>query len=531
MNKVAYNAKTNWAIDNIVLPADMNRIEQGIKDVDTGKAPLSHTHTIANITGLQSALDGKASSSHSHSISNITGLQNALDAKSNSTHTHSLAVASSGGSGGSAGFMSAQEKEKLATIEAGAGAPTTIIDNLTSQNIGAALSANQGRLLKGMIDGKANSSHSHSISNVSGLQSALDGKASSSHIHAPATSTSHGFMSSSDKTKLDGISNNATETYVTDGLSSTSATIALSANQGRLLKGMIDGKAPSIHAHTNATTSSAGFMSTDDKSKLDGIAANANRTLITDSLTSTSTTSALSANQGKVLNDNLGNLLGQMDDKLSKPGTDSSDQLNLGYMPGVHAKGTGASDDPMLRFYSATGDVLGLIYADSSVTSLRSWSGTGGDVEVRAMGSTKNVNIQAGYNGNINLMTTRDIDVRVNGSSVALKSDLPNALDNVVSARLGKFPRIQGSAATGNSYLELFNNGYTRLGYVGYVRTTNSPLNIIDDQGNGIEFSTTGHFKVKRGSNTVYADVATIKVGTVVPSASSLEDGEIYIQY
>ena len=173
---MAYNAKTNWAIDNVVLPADMNRIEQGIKDVDTGKAPLSHTHTIANITGLQSALDGKASSSHNHSISNITGLQSALDAKASSTHTHNLAVASSGGSGGSAGFMSAQEKEKLATIEAGAGAPTTIIDNLTSQNIGAALSANQGYVLKGLIDGKANSSHSHSISNVSGLQSALDGK-------------------------------------------------------------------------------------------------------------------------------------------------------------------------------------------------------------------------------------------------------------------------------------------------------------------------------------------------------------------
>ena len=178
--------------------------------------------------------------------------------------------------------MSAQEKEKLATIEAGAGAPTTIIDNLTSQNIGAALSANQGYVLKGLIDGKASSSHSHSISNVSGLQSALDGKASSSHIHTPATSTSNGFMSSSDKVKLDGISNNATETYVIDELSSTSSTRALSANQGRLLKGMIDEKAPSIHAHTNATTSSAGFMSSSDKAKLNGIEAGATNTALTD---------------------------------------------------------------------------------------------------------------------------------------------------------------------------------------------------------------------------------------------------------
>ena len=528
---MAYNAKTNWAIDNVVLPADMNRIEQGIKDVDAGKAPLSHTHTIANITGLQSALNGKASSSHTHSISNITGLQSALDAKASSTHTHNLAVASSGGSGGSAGFMSAQEKEKLGTIEAGAGAPTTIIDNLTSQNIGAALSANQGYVLKGLIDGKANSSHSHSISNVSGLQSALDGKASSSHIHAQATTTSHGFMSSSDKTKLDGISNNATETYVTDGLSSTSATTALSANQGRLLKGMIDEKAPSIHAHTNATTSSAGFMSTGDKSKLDGIAANANRTLIADSLTSTSTTSALSANQGKVLNDNLSNLLGQMDNKLSKPGTSSSNQLNLGYMPGVYAKGTGGSDYPMLRFHSTTGGIYGLIYADANVTSLRSWSGTGGDAEVRAMGSGKGVNIQAGSNGVINLKTTYDSDVKVNGSSVALKSNLPYALEDASKANLGSAPRVQGTTATGESYIDLYNNGSTRLGYIGYGRASNSPLILNDDNRTGIQFYTTGYFKLRRGSSTNYADIATVKVGTGVPSASSLEDGEIYIQY
>jgi len=56
----------------------------------SGKASTVHTHTIANVTGLQSALDGKAStadlagkanSSHSHAISHVTGLQSALDGK------------------------------------------------------------------------------------------------------------------------------------------------------------------------------------------------------------------------------------------------------------------------------------------------------------------------------------------------------------------------------------------------------------------------------------------------------------------
>jgi hypothetical protein len=50
-------------------------------------AAASHTHSIANVTGLQTALDGKqasgsyAASVHSHAISDVTGLQTALDGK------------------------------------------------------------------------------------------------------------------------------------------------------------------------------------------------------------------------------------------------------------------------------------------------------------------------------------------------------------------------------------------------------------------------------------------------------------------
>jgi hypothetical protein len=44
-----------------------------------GKADLSHTHTIANVTGLQTALDGKSSTSHTHSYTQITGLTDQLN--------------------------------------------------------------------------------------------------------------------------------------------------------------------------------------------------------------------------------------------------------------------------------------------------------------------------------------------------------------------------------------------------------------------------------------------------------------------
>lgn len=45
------------------------------------KANLSHTHTTAQITGLDTALAGKSPTGHTHTIANVTNLQTALDAK------------------------------------------------------------------------------------------------------------------------------------------------------------------------------------------------------------------------------------------------------------------------------------------------------------------------------------------------------------------------------------------------------------------------------------------------------------------
>jgi len=49
----------------------------------TAFAAASHTHAIADVTGLQTALDGKAATSHTHTIANVTNLQTSLDAKLN----------------------------------------------------------------------------------------------------------------------------------------------------------------------------------------------------------------------------------------------------------------------------------------------------------------------------------------------------------------------------------------------------------------------------------------------------------------
>lgn len=61
-----------------------------------GVAAESHTHTISNITNLQTTLDGKASESHTHVISDVTNLQSALNDKADSEHTHTISDISSG---------------------------------------------------------------------------------------------------------------------------------------------------------------------------------------------------------------------------------------------------------------------------------------------------------------------------------------------------------------------------------------------------------------------------------------------------
>ena len=254
-----------------------------------GAAASSHTHTIANVTGLQTALDGKAASSHTHAIANVTGLQDALDSKAASSHTHtkdqvglgnvdntadsaknvamatklqtyksnsttetygteypliaqwdstgkiinmictgytvrvqSAATADSANavtwgnvSGKPSTFTPSTHthtKSQITDFPASLKNPTSLSIQLnggdsisydgstaksidiTPAGIGAAASTHTHTIanvtgLQTALDGKAASSHTHTIANVTGLQGALDGKAASSHTHAIANVT------------------------------------------------------------------------------------------------------------------------------------------------------------------------------------------------------------------------------------------------------------------------------------------------------------------------------------------------------
>jgi hypothetical protein len=145
-----------------------------------GKAPLSHTHTISQITGLQTALDGRALLSHTHTISSITGLQVALDAKLNTSGGSGIGNLSfQQGTGGGLRFGHTSEQDgNDGVIAAGRFASGLNI-------VGVQTSAGTGRQVRvygSLIDAAGVSyvlqGHTHAISDVGGLQSALDAKLS-----------------------------------------------------------------------------------------------------------------------------------------------------------------------------------------------------------------------------------------------------------------------------------------------------------------------------------------------------------------
>lgn len=66
--------------------SDFSGSYDDLTDKPTSFTPSAHSHSISEVTNLQTTLDGKASITHTHTISNITGLQTALDGKASSTH-------------------------------------------------------------------------------------------------------------------------------------------------------------------------------------------------------------------------------------------------------------------------------------------------------------------------------------------------------------------------------------------------------------------------------------------------------------
>ena len=129
----------------------------------------SHTHVIANVTGLQTTLDaiatGKAPTVHTHAIADITGLSNELASKAGISHNHIIEEVN---------FLPEALADKAPLVH------THVIADTTGLQTALDGKSATTHLHTGVYSPVA---HTHAIADTTGLQTALDGKASTTHTH------------------------------------------------------------------------------------------------------------------------------------------------------------------------------------------------------------------------------------------------------------------------------------------------------------------------------------------------------------
>jgi hypothetical protein len=226
-----------------------------LSDTVDGKANVTHTHAQSDITGLTTALSGKANTNHTHSnyalVSDLNDLSDTVDGKSNASHTHTLDEISD-----TTGYvkMTAAERTKLSGIATGA--TKTTIDSVLSttstnpvQNK-AVNSALSGKVDK--VDGKSLSTNDYTTAEKNKLAGIATG--ANAYTHPTYTAKTAGLYK-----------------ITVDGTGHISGATAVSKSD------ITDLGIPSTNTtYSVATTSTAGLMSSTDKSKLDGIATGAN---------------------------------------------------------------------------------------------------------------------------------------------------------------------------------------------------------------------------------------------------------------
>lgn len=146
----------------------MVKISTNIKNfIETITKGLSYTKT-----EIDTKLANKANTNHTHDIASLpdetdmlghmeNDFYTALDTKANKTTATTSAN----------GLMSKEDKSKLDGIATEAN--KTIVDSALSTS---STNPVQNKVVNSALNGKANSSHTHSINDVTGLSTSLDGK-------------------------------------------------------------------------------------------------------------------------------------------------------------------------------------------------------------------------------------------------------------------------------------------------------------------------------------------------------------------
>lgn len=221
---------------------------------DVGAAASSHNHSASNITSgtLAIARGGTGGTTAAAARTNLevystTEVDTALANKASSSHNHDSAYDAKGAADTALASAKTYADNVATTVKNdllnGAGSAYDTLKELGDLIVD---NADAIEALEIIASGKADATHSHAISDVSGLQSALDGKAASSH-------GTHVTFDSTNKPKMDGTAAFGTSTKVAraDHVHPTDTSRASQADL-EALEVVVDGKADSSHTHTVA---------------------------------------------------------------------------------------------------------------------------------------------------------------------------------------------------------------------------------------------------------------------------------------
>ncbi len=200
-----------------------------VHPTDTSRAASNHSHgSLVNDGALNSditSVNKVAVTDATNKLKTISKLpldkvtHQDISGKANVNHSHDSASSSANG------FLSKEDKSKLDGIATEAN--KTVVDSSLSSS---STNPVQNKVVNSALNGKANSSHSHSISNITNLQSALDSKSKTGHTHDDRY-----YTETEMNTKLNGKANSS-HTHTASQISDLTVSTHILANGAELYK-------------------------------------------------------------------------------------------------------------------------------------------------------------------------------------------------------------------------------------------------------------------------------------------------------
>lgn len=200
-----------------------------VHPTDTSRAASNHSHgSLVNDGALNSditSVNKVAVTDATNKLKTISKLpldkvtHQDISGKANVNHSHDSASSSANG------FLSKEDKSKLDGIATEAN--KTVVDSSLSSSSNNPV---QNKIVTNALNGKANSSHSHSISNITNLQSALDSKSKTEHTHDDRY-----YTETEMNTKLNGKANSS-HTHTASQISDLTVSTHTLANGAKLYK-------------------------------------------------------------------------------------------------------------------------------------------------------------------------------------------------------------------------------------------------------------------------------------------------------